>query len=85
VSHDNNCIIADFMGEPYDNTGVHGDVKNYDTSWNALMPVIKKIIHENEHGPYSVKLKQIRFLLPSIDIDSIYGGVLNFIINERPK
>ena len=66
----NNKIIAKFMNVEYTGTRV----KDYDTSWDWLMPVIENIDHL-QHEP----IISIEQALATRSIDDTYKAVVEFI------
>jgi len=74
-----NKLIAEFMSVEYTGTRV----KDYDTSWDWLMPVVNKIEMECEGVP----LQLLDCSLYS-EIDEVYQAVVEFIKtynSERSK
>ncbi len=69
----NNKLIAEFMGVQY--TGIR--VKDYDTSWDWLMPVINKCFDVAEDG----QMSDIMHHLQVAEMDSTYDAVIEFINN----
>tara|TARA_Y100001938_G_C7907586_1_gene337880 strand:- start:281 stop:505 length:225 start_codon:yes stop_codon:yes gene_type:complete len=65
---ENNKLIAEFMGAEYTGTRV----KDYDTSWDWLMPVVDKCYQEHMS-------KHIAEAVMTCNIDEAYKVVLEFI------
>ena len=71
---DNNKLIAEFMGLEY--TGSR--LKDFDTSWDWLMPVVSKIARDEEYfeNAFSERLFDI---VPFGRIEEVYEVVVEFI------
>jgi len=67
----NNKLIAEFMGVEYTGTRV----KDYDTSWDWLMPVVEKCMGLYEH----YEVKRIADAVMTFDINTAYAEVVEFI------
>ena len=65
-----NKLIAEFMGAEYTGTRV----KDYDTSWDWLMPVVHKIDEKCRE-----RLGLNHSLHIGDDIDAVYSQVIEFI------
>ena len=71
---ENNKLIAEFMGVQY--TGIR--VKDYDTSWDWLMPVVQKIEQDCEGVP-----QEMLYISLYSDINEVYNAVIEFIKNQN--
>ena len=67
-----NKLIAEFMSAEYTGTRV----KDYDTSWDWLMPVVEKCINpeDNTEG-----WDNLAVALTTCNIDEVYQAVVEFI------
>lgn len=82
----NNKLIAEFMGltrhadglEYYDEHGLElGDSSKYHTSWDWLMPVVEKIMWDNDIEDN--ECTNIEEALCDAKIDRVYKAVVEFI------
>tara|TARA_R100000030_G_C3181178_1_gene105879 strand:+ start:232 stop:465 length:234 start_codon:yes stop_codon:yes gene_type:complete len=74
-----NKIIAEFMGkEIYQK---HHE-SNYHTSWDWLMPVVKKVIQEDYDF---LVFEELKYHLWRVDIDAVYSTVVEFIKFNRDE
>jgi len=74
-----NKIIAEFMGkEIYQK---HHE-SNYHTSWDWLMPVVKKVIQEDYDF---LVFEELKDHLWRVDIDAVYSTVVEFIKFNRDE
>jgi len=69
-----NKLIAEFMGAEYTGTRV----KDYDTSWDWLMPVIEEIDHLQRE-----RIQSIEDALSTRCIGDVYNAVVEFIREYR--
>ena len=69
---ENNKLIAEFMGVEYTGTRV----KDYDTSWDWLMPVVAKCTELNDD---EFDNQSIAWALLSNSIVDVYDHVVEFI------
>ena len=70
-----NKLIAEFMSAEYTGTRV----KDYDTSWDWLMPVHKKCMFTpNFQGDDELRTHLIDAVIDA-DIDRLYNAVVEFI------
>ena len=68
-----NKLIAEFMGTEYTGTRV----KDYDTSWDWLMPVAEKCLTTDE--PRDRQHYLINDALLTCNIEEVYKAVVEFI------
>jgi len=74
-TQENNKLIAEFMGVEY--TGIR--VKDYDTSWDWLMPVHKKCMFTKQFtGDDQLRTLLIDAVIDA-DIDRLHKAVVEFI------
>jgi len=71
-----NKLIAEFMGAEYTGTRV----KDYDTSWDWLMPVVQKIDNMfGDDNQVDDAINRVHNAVLSFDIDNTYQAVVEFI------
>ena len=82
---ENNKLIAEFMGALYyDNIEITSELVKYHSSWDWLVPVLKKIedmIDDYYNKKDYLKYKNARIKQPFLttDIDFVYDLVVYFI------
>tara|TARA_B110000967_G_scaffold128632_1_gene131383 strand:+ start:4958 stop:5221 length:264 start_codon:yes stop_codon:yes gene_type:complete len=85
---EDNKLIAEFMGwKPNEHHWcLNGDKDlQYDTSWDWLMPVAKKIVREvgldiEYEDEYREHLMDV---IPFVKIEDVYEAVVEFIKNQK--
>lgn len=70
----NNKLIAEFMGLEY--TGSR--LKDFDTSWDWLMPVVAKITRDERHWETDQR-EHLMDIVPYGRIEEVYNTVVEFI------
>jgi len=79
---DNNKLIAEFMGTSigYGNDYYTDDKFPYKTSWDWLMPVVKKIDNMfGDDNQVDDAINRVHNAVLSFDIDNTYQAVVEFI------
>jgi hypothetical protein len=76
---ENNKLIAEFMGEEYSDVSIYecSGRKDYDTSWDWLMPVVNKI--EDYLADNVGKVGYFDECLNSNDLEVRHQAVVEFI------
>ena len=84
MTTENNKLIAEFMGKDDLYQGMSEArakrIYNYHTSWDWLMPVLKKI--NSEISPNTRGLWRMIIIPTEYDIENVYAQVVEFI-NEH--
>jgi hypothetical protein len=84
----NNKLIAEFMGIDQVDIDTYQETNSnlkYDTSWDWLMPVAKKIVREvgldiEYEDEYREHLMDV---IPFVKIEDVYEAVVEFIKNQK--
>ena len=82
----NNKIIAEFMGDTPKALLYRNVYKDYDSSWDLLMPVIKKCLigqTEVSRGLTNTNVSRILDALCYQDISRTYKAVIEFIKDDN--
>ncbi len=81
-----NKIIAEFMGREPHNWHPNHERRDYDNSWNYLMPVVDKILFEtgSSHAQWDAKIISS---LSTVSLENLWQITVQFIqwFNQQNK
>tara|TARA_R110000851_G_scaffold117849_2_gene244859 strand:- start:605 stop:874 length:270 start_codon:yes stop_codon:yes gene_type:complete len=85
-----NKLIAEFMGvyseeKGYDYSKIGNKGVYYHTSWDWLMPVVKRIVRDVELdvGYEDEYREHLMDVIPFVKIEDVYEAVVAFIKNQK--